>query len=68
LQKLLEFEGDVESAFEQCFQITYDVFGEIRVHDLKPGGDKIPLTNENRKGAEKPCLLVSAAFLKPLFF
>jgi hypothetical protein len=50
LRKLLEFEGDVESAFSQNFQIAYEVFGVQHTYDLKEGAADIPLTNENRQG------------------
>jgi len=32
------------------FQISHtDLFGNPMMHDLKENGDKIPITNENRK-------------------
>ena len=48
LQQLLDYDGDVESAFALSFEVEYDYFGELRRHPLKPGGSEIPLTNENR--------------------
>jgi hypothetical protein len=49
LQKLLDFEGNVEDTFVQTFQISYEVFGVRETHDLKEGGADIPVTNENRQ-------------------
>jgi len=49
LEKLLAFDGDVEETFGTTFQVTYDVFGERRTHNLKENGDQIPLTNANRE-------------------
>jgi len=48
LQKLLEFQGDVENTFFLFFQVSYDYFGELRTYDLLPNGGNIPVTNENR--------------------
>jgi len=48
-EKLLAFEGNVEEVFGHTFQITYEVFGEKKVQNLKEGGEGIILTNENRK-------------------
>lgn len=31
-------------------QISFTVFGEVVTHNLKPKGDKIPVTKENREG------------------
>jgi len=49
LQSLLDFDGDVEAAFGFVFQMTYEVFGETRTVDLKPGGGDIPVTADNRQ-------------------
>jgi ubiquitin-protein ligase E3 A len=48
LQSLLDFDGDVQAAFGFTFQISYEVFGEIRTIDLKRDGGDLPVTNENR--------------------
>eukprot|EP01113_Clastostelium_recurvatum_P027568 TRINITY_DN3328_c0_g1_i4.p1 TRINITY_DN3328_c0_g1~~TRINITY_DN3328_c0_g1_i4.p1 ORF type:complete len:788 (-),score=217.69 TRINITY_DN3328_c0_g1_i4:51-2093(-) len=48
LEQLLTFEGDVEDVYGRTLSVTYDVYGEKRVHELIPGGEHIPLTNENR--------------------
>lgn len=49
LKELLEYEGDVEEDLCQTFQISYTIFGEVITHNLKPKGDKIPVTKENRQ-------------------
>jgi len=48
LQKLLDFNGDVEGVFEATFQLSSEVFGEIITRDLIPHGGDIPVTNANR--------------------
>ncbi len=55
LEKLRAFEGNVEEAFSLDFVVTYDYFGEMRKHELKPDGTNISVTNDNRKG--KPSFL-----------
>uniref|UniRef100_A0A670ZJ07 Probable E3 ubiquitin-protein ligase HECTD2 n=1 Tax=Pseudonaja textilis TaxID=8673 RepID=A0A670ZJ07_PSETE len=49
LNELLSYEGNVEEDFYSTFQVFQEEFGVIKCYDLKPGGDKIPVTNENRK-------------------
>lgn len=49
LKDLLEYDGDVEDDFCMTFQVSVTEFGQTRTHNLKPGGDKIPVTNENRE-------------------
>ncbi len=50
LNDLLEYEGSVEEDMMITFQISQtDLFGNPLMYDLKEGGDKIPVTNENRK-------------------
>lgn len=49
LKELLDYEGDVEEDLCQTFQISYTIFGEVVTHNLKPRGDKIPVTKENRQ-------------------
>jgi len=36
--------------FFNYLQISYTVFGEVFTHCLKPRGDKIPVTKQNRQG------------------
>eukprot|EP01097_Dermamoeba_algensis_P000520 TRINITY_DN1179_c0_g1_i2.p1 TRINITY_DN1179_c0_g1~~TRINITY_DN1179_c0_g1_i2.p1 ORF type:complete len:562 (-),score=118.34 TRINITY_DN1179_c0_g1_i2:35-1720(-) len=49
LQQVLDFEGNVENAFNLTFQIEYQFFGEIKKVDLISGGWSVPVTNENKK-------------------
>ncbi|XP_070608459.1 probable E3 ubiquitin-protein ligase HECTD2 isoform X2 [Erythrolamprus reginae] len=49
LNELLAYEGNVEEDFYSTFQVFQEEFGVIKSYDLKSGGDKIPVTNENRK-------------------
>lgn len=49
LKELIEYDGDVKEDLCQTFQISYTVFGEVVTHSLKPKGDKIPVTEENRE-------------------
>ena len=39
-----------ESNSVLIFQISFTVFGEVVTHNLKPKGDRIPVTKENRQG------------------
>ncbi|XP_048362006.1 probable E3 ubiquitin-protein ligase HECTD2 [Sphaerodactylus townsendi] len=49
LKELLSYEGNVEEDFYSTFQVFQEEFGVIKCYNLKPGGDKIPVTNQNRK-------------------
>ncbi|KAF3857483.1 hypothetical protein F7725_009342 [Dissostichus mawsoni] len=50
LKELMEYEGSVEEDMMITFQISHtDLFGNPLMHDLRENGDKIPVTNENRK-------------------
>ncbi|XP_043912584.1 probable E3 ubiquitin-protein ligase HECTD2 [Protopterus annectens] len=49
LNELLNYEGNVEEDFYSTFQVFQEEFGVTKSYNLKPGGDKIPLTNQNRK-------------------
>ncbi len=43
-------ENSVEGVFdEQTFCVDYDKFGRMTQHDLKPNGQAIPVTDENKK-------------------
>ena len=44
----MSFEGNVAEVFDRTFEIEHEVFGEMRRSELKPGGAKIALSNENR--------------------
>ena len=39
-------------------QVFQEEFGIIKSYNLKPGGDKIPVTNQNRKGKLKHLFLI----------
>ena len=41
-------------------QVFQEEFGIIKSYNLKPGGDKIPVTNQNRKGKLKHHFLIKA--------
>ncbi|KAL4640071.1 putative E3 ubiquitin-protein ligase HECTD2 isoform X1 [Arapaima gigas] len=49
LGELLSYEGDVEEDFCSTFQVFQEELGVIKSYNLRPGGDKIPVTNQNRK-------------------
>ncbi|KAM5240546.1 putative E3 ubiquitin-protein ligase HECTD2 isoform 3-T3 [Hipposideros larvatus] len=49
LSELLSYEGNVEEDFYSTFQVFQEEFGIIKSYNLKPGGDKIPVTKQNRK-------------------
>lgn len=49
LEELLKYEGDVEEDMDLTFDLKQDDFGVTRCIPLKSGGDKIPVTNANRK-------------------
>ena len=50
LTQLLEYDGNVEEDMMLTFQISQtDLFGEPTTYDLREDGEKIPVTNENRK-------------------
>ena len=48
---MLEYDGDTasfEDTFMATFQVSFsDVFGNLITHDLKEGGDGIPVTKDN---------------------
>uniref|UniRef100_A0A8C4P5N5 HECT-type E3 ubiquitin transferase n=1 Tax=Dromaius novaehollandiae TaxID=8790 RepID=A0A8C4P5N5_DRONO len=49
LTELLAYEGNVEEDFYSTFQVFQEEFGVIKSYNLKANGDKIPVTNQNRK-------------------
>ncbi|WAQ92891.1 hypothetical protein PtA15_17A373 [Puccinia triticina] len=49
-------DNDIDGIFELTFSVEADDFGSTRIVDLKPGGQEIPVTNENK--AEYVQLLV----------
>lgn len=49
LKSLLDYaEPDLQDVFCINFEITSDIFGERRVIPLKPNGESIPVTQENK--------------------
>ena len=54
LTELLDYEGSVEDDMMITFQISQtDLFGNPLMYDLRENGDKIPVTNENRKVSQQ---------------
>jgi len=49
LQKLLDYDGNVEDDFDLVFQVSMDYFGATRSHDLISSGGDVTVTNNNRK-------------------
>ncbi|KAJ8365676.1 hypothetical protein SKAU_G00145070 [Synaphobranchus kaupii] len=49
LGELLSYEGNVEEDFYLTFQVSQEELGVIKSYNLKPGGDRIPVTKQNRK-------------------
>ncbi|KAJ3051954.1 hypothetical protein HK097_007043 [Rhizophlyctis rosea] len=50
LEQLLEWEdGDVADIFLRTFEISYDVYGQVKSFPLVDGGEELLVTNENRK-------------------
>ncbi|XP_067858580.1 probable E3 ubiquitin-protein ligase HECTD2 [Heptranchias perlo] len=49
LMALMNYEGNIEEDFCSTFQVFQEEFGTIKSYNLKPGGDKIPVTNQNRQ-------------------
>lgn len=47
LERLLSFNGDIESEYDRSFQVDIQSFGHVLTCDLKPDGAKIQLTREN---------------------
>lgn len=49
LHELLEYEGnDVEDVYGLNFTVTQDFFGETKSIPLKPDGENIPVTAQNK--------------------
>ncbi|XP_072301545.1 probable E3 ubiquitin-protein ligase HECTD2 [Eucyclogobius newberryi] len=49
LSELLIYEGNVEDDFYLFFQVFPEEMGVVKAYNLKPGGDKIPVTKHNRR-------------------
>jgi len=37
------------SDLELCFTVDEELFGQMKVNDLKPGGSQIKVTDENKR-------------------
>ncbi|KAF9374316.1 putative E3 ubiquitin-protein ligase HTD2, partial [Mortierella sp. AD011] len=48
-QMLTWTDGDVYDVFMREFEISYEYLGQVTTLPLKPGGQDIPVTNENRE-------------------
>ena len=42
-------DNDIEDVIDNTFCVEHDRFGRITHHDLKPNGQDIPVTNDNKK-------------------
>jgi E3 ubiquitin-protein ligase NEDD4 len=42
-------ENDITDILDEVFTVTEDRFGELVTIELKPGGEDIPVTDENKK-------------------
>lgn len=50
MQQLMDYaEDDVVDVFCMTFSLTQDVYGEIQTIQLKPNGENIPVTQENKQ-------------------
>ncbi|KAH8259636.1 hypothetical protein KR026_008191 [Drosophila bipectinata] len=50
MQSILDYEGDdFKEVFDLTFEISRDVFGESEMKCLKPNGNEMPVTLENRE-------------------
>lgn len=49
LEKLLQYtEDDIVDVFGLTFEVSREVFGEVKVTELKPGGSELPVNQENK--------------------
>ncbi|KAA8583475.1 hypothetical protein FQN60_014683, partial [Etheostoma spectabile] len=62
LGELLSYEGNVEEDFYLTFQVFQEEMGVVKSHNLKPGGDKIPVTKQNRKELDMSALQKAAQY------
>jgi E3 ubiquitin-protein ligase HERC4 len=63
LEDVLNYnEPDLEEVFNLHFAFTRDVFGEVKVIPLKPDGEKIPVTLENKYAITRISLEQSIAY------
>jgi hypothetical protein len=48
---LLDFDGDIEDTYGYSFEVQFQTFyGERISYLLKPGGDQIVVSKDNRRG------------------
>lgn len=65
LQSILDYEGsDLKDVFNLTFEVSREVYGETKTFELKPGGDNIYVTQENKYVASEsyPFLLKYLSF------
>lgn len=48
MERLLSFNGDIETEYDRSFQVDVQSFDHVFTCDLKPLGSRIQLNNENR--------------------
>ncbi|XP_059470269.1 probable E3 ubiquitin-protein ligase HECTD2 [Neocloeon triangulifer] len=49
ISELLAYEGNVEEDMCMSFEVSLEEYGSVRTWPLKPNGDKMHVTNENRE-------------------
>lgn len=42
-------DNNITSVIDTTFSVEHDSFGQIQVHELKPNGREIPVTDENKR-------------------
>lgn len=42
-------ENNISSIIDTTFSVEHDAFGQLQVHELKPNGKEIPVTEENKR-------------------
>jgi len=42
-------DNDIEGVIDTTFSVEHDHFGRLTNHDLKPNGQDLPVTNDNKK-------------------
>lgn len=42
-------DNNITSVIDTSFSVEHDSFGQIQVHELKPNGKEIPVTDENKR-------------------
>lgn len=42
-------DNDIKDVIDNTFCLEYEAYGEIKVHELKPGGKDVPVTEDNKK-------------------